>query len=592
MCGIVGFAARKNCLGDIFDSLEKLEYRGYDSAGVGFFESGELKIIKAEGKVKTLAPLLEGHATCVGIGHTRWATHGKPCDLNAHPHSGGHFAIVHNGIIENYAQLKEKLEGVGLVPVSGTDTELIALLLELYYSGDPLAAIRKTIAELKGSYAVAALCKDYEDRVFLIKKDNPLIVGRGKDFNCFASDTPALVKHTDTICKLSDGDIAVLTADNIEFYDKNRKIQKNFITTPLKEEYLTKGSYESYMLKEINEIPHSVHATLSALGSRELSRKTLSALKKTRHVLFLGCGSAYHAGIYGKYLTENATSLTADCETAGEFRYRKTNLPKHTLAVAISQSGETADTINALKKARAMGAYTLTVTNVPASTVTNLADDALLTSAGAEISVAATKSFNTQLSALFYLISELAKLGHRRYSNPYYVAEKLFSALTEAVRCGEEMKQLSEIYADCRNVFFLGRGFDYPIAREASLKMKEISYIDGEGCPAGEIKHGTLALVTENTLTVHLITDRAVKEKSLNVVNEVRARGAKVLIITCFDDLAAAPLDKVVRIPSAEAWLMPIISVIPCQFFAYYSAIIKNCDPDKPRNLAKSVTVE
>ena len=592
MCGIVGFISHKNCLDEIKEGLEKLEYRGYDSAGIAFFETDKTTVIKKRGRVASLFPLLEGKSANCGIGHTRWATHGAPSDVNAHPHRKGKFVIVHNGIIENYTELKERFAQQGLFPISETDSEIIAMLLNSVYYGNPIQAITETMKVLKGSFAVALLCEDFKNRIFVFKKENPLIIGKGKGFFCFASDAPALIRHTSDLCKMKDGDIAEISKDEVIFYNATGEITEGkFLVSDLRSDSASKGNFESFMLKEIYDIPKAIRSTLSRFDKIGLSADTRKKLKNAAHFLFLGCGSAYHACLYGKYLTERLTPLYAAAETSGEFRYRRSNLPENTVVIALSQSGETADTVCAVKKAKKDGAFVIAITNVPSSTITTFADESFVTLAEIEIAVAATKSYNTQLVALYWLLSETALLHQKAAYSPAYLSEKLGSALEEALKSEEEMKNCALKFLNKKRVFFLGKNFDYATALEGALKMKEISYMQVEGIPSGEIKHGPLALIDEDCLVVHILTDYTLLDKCLNVVAEVSARKAETLIITSLN-IMEKRFGKIVKIPKLDAELMPLVSVIPTQFLAYHMAKAKGLDADKPRNLAKSVTVE
>ena len=591
MCGIVGFVSEKNCLEEIKGGLEKLEYRGYDSAGVAFFSKGKISTLKKKGRVSSLFPLLQGKTSNCGIGHTRWATHGAPSDINAHPHRCGKFVIVHNGIIENYGELKKELEKKDKYPLSETDSEIIAMLLDNCYKGDVVEAVREVVKKLKGAFAVAGLCEDFVGKIFLFKRENPLIVGRGEGFFCFASDSPALISHTALLCKMKDGDICEIDKTQAIFYEEKGKIvERVFMPSSLKSDSANKGDFQSFMLKEIYDIPKAIKNTLCKFEKIGLSSLAQKKLRNANHFLFLGCGSAYHACVYGKYLTEKITPLCASAETAGEYRYRRSNLPKNTVVVAVSQSGETADTVTAVKKAKSEGAFVIAITNVPSSTITTFAHESLVTLAEVEIAVAATKSYNTQLVALYWLVSEVALMHKKATYGAGYLGEKLRSAIIKTLDVAEETHRIAKRYLGISKVFFLGKNFDYATALEGALKMKEISYIQVEGIPSGEIKHGPLALIDENCLVVHIITDYALLDKCLNVVEEVSARGGETLIITSLNlpDKGV----KVVKIPKLDAELMPIVSVIPTQFLAYFMAIEMGLDADKPRNLAKSVTVE
>ncbi len=591
MCGIVGFA-KQDCLQDIYNGLLQLEYRGYDSAGIAYLKDNRVVTVKQQGKVAELKCKIPDDYTQLGIGHTRWATHGKPSDINSHPHSAGRFTIVHNGIIENFLELKIMLVNKGAGFLSDTDTEVIAHLLEHNYNGDLMSALITTRSMLLGSYALAVMCSDYPDTIILMKQENPLIVGKGEGFYCFASDSPAIVRHTKTIYKMQDGDIALLTKDSARFFEGVTEKQKQFITTALCPSQLEKGQYESYMLKEIDEIPSAMSASLCCVEHNGLNISVIDKLSSINKIHLVGCGTAYHAALYGKYIIEKLAKMPAEAEVASEFRYREPLVDQHTLIIAVSQSGETADTLCAVKTAKELGAYVIAITNVPASSLTGVADCTLLTLAGAEIAVAATKSYNTQLTLLYYLAVELAKACSLPPPAVAH-AETIKQNALEALSHKDAIINLTKKYSDSRNVFFLGRWLDYTTALEGALKLKEISYISAEGCPSGEIKHGTLALIAKDTLVINIITCPSIKEKSMNALHEVKTRGAKTLLITCFPELVSDyAVDDYILLPCLNQFLMPLISIIPVQLFSYYMARARGNDADKPRNLAKSVTVE
>ena len=576
MCGIVGFA-KKNCVKEVYNGLKRLEYRGYDSVGMAFFDEGKLKTVKRKGRIENLPLPSSGD---YGIGHTRWATHGEPSDVNAHPHSSKNFSLVHNGIVENYSVIKKFLIEKGYSFSSRTDTEVIAQFLEYHYRGDVLECLGK-LDLLEGSYALAILNADYPDRIFLAKKENPLIIGECDGYFCFASDVPAIIEHTDRVYKMKDGEIAVVKKDEVELYRDGKRKKIVFSSTKLKVSQIDLSGYSSYMRKEIGEIPQALKATVENLYAKGLSEKSLSLLKGAESVDLVGCGSAYNACLYAKYLLEEKLNFPVSCETSGEYRYRKKAPAK--LVVAVTQSGETSDTIGAVKRAKKAGSYVIAITNVPDSDVTQNADDSLITIAGAEIAVAATKSYSTQLAALRYVVEELA--AAKGTPLPKIDPDFLFTAAKELVDRYDDIEHIAN--KEYENLFFIGRSVDYSTALEGALKTKEIAYIPSDACPAAEIKHGPLAMVDEKTLVICISTVKRLSAKCQNAVNEVKTRGAKVLIVSPFESTQ----DERIVIPDADD-LSPVLSAIPLQQLALALTIKKGLDPDKPRHLAKSVTVE
>ncbi|MBQ7653234.1 MAG: glutamine--fructose-6-phosphate transaminase (isomerizing) [Clostridia bacterium] len=576
MCGIVGFA-KKDCVKEIYNGLKRLEYRGYDSVGVAYF-NGELKTIKKKGRIENL-PLPE---VCdFGIGHTRWATHGEPSDVNAHPHTSMHFALVHNGIVENYSEIKKFLINEGFDFSSTTDTEVIVKYMEYLYKGDVLECF-KGLSALKGSYALAVLNSDYPDRIFLAKKENPLIIGKCEGYYCFASDSPAIIEYTDKIYKMKDGEVAVVKNDEVELYQDGKRKKITFTKTKLQVSQIDVGGYSSYMQKEIAEEPLAIKATVEKLYAKGLSKESLSAIKSSNSVDLVGCGSAYNACLYAKYLLEEKVGFSVCCETSGEYRYKK-KAPA-SLVIAVTQSGETSDTIGAVKRAKEKGSYVIAVTNVPDSDVTQHADDSLITSAGAEIAVAATKSYATQLVALRYLAEEIARAHGKKL--PAMNARKLYLSAKTLVDNYAEVEKYAQY--DYGNLFFIGRSVDYSSALEGALKAKEIAYVPSDACPAAEIKHGPLAIVDENTLVVCISTVKRLSQKCRNAISEVQTRGAKVLVISPYD----LSTDERIYLDGISEDLYPILSAIPLQQLALALTLKKGLDPDKPRHLAKSVTVE
>lgn len=579
MCGIIGFI-KENCLLDVYKGLELLEYRGYDSVGIAFNYCNQTKIIKQKGRVKDIKPKLNGYTSDIAIGHTRWATHGKPTEKNAHPHKCRYFTIVHNGIIENADSLKEGLIKKGYKFLSETDSEVIAVLLQDCFTPDNiLLGIHTALSKLVGSYAVAILSEYTPKTIYLAKKDNPLIIGKGKDFYCFASDSPAIVGYTQNLYRMKDNEIALLSNDTIELFDNNLKKKKTvFHKTYLTVDNINKGSYPTYMLKEIFEIPRAVKSTINYLKKLRDIQNTCN-FKDYNSIIFLGCGTAYHAGLFAKSLLDGVASIHTQCITSDEFLYSSINLNKKTLIIAISQSGETADTIGAIKKAKKSGAKVIAITNVPYSTITEFSDYCLLTLAGVEIAVGATKSYATQLIVLKYLCGKIC--GSNKLIN-----ELLPQEIQQVLTFNRYIKDF--VYKnDFENLFFIGKGVDYQTALEGALKVKEISYVYSDASPAGEIKHGPLAMVGAKTLVVCIITKEIYLKGCLNAVNEVKSRGASVLVISPFEKISA----NQITIPKSLENDRSVLSVIPLQLLSYYLSIKKGLDPDKPRNLAKSVTV-
>ncbi len=585
MCGIVGYAGRRNAAEIIYGGLVQLEYRGYDSAGIALKDKG-LTIVKKQGRVCELKGYLSGMRGCVGIGHTRWATHGKPSDANAHPHALGKFAIVHNGIIENFAELKKQFKGVEFY--SDTDSEIIVRLLDRFYEGDILSALIKTASMLVGSYAIAAICEDF-DGIAVIKRRSPVIIGYGKGENFAASDAPALAGLCDKISVLEDGDSALITADGVEIFDAEfesvyREPRPNFATAAS----LDLGGCPHYMLKEIREVPASVADTCAAFGEAEKGLKKV--LAGADRFIITGCGTAYNSGMVAKRYIESFAGIPAETEIAGEFRYKNPIITPRTAVIAVSQSGETADTVGAAALAKASGAKVVAVTNSPYSALTRIADAVVPVAAGSEICVAATKSYTGQIAALYLIACTIAgfngKQSAARLSDMVGLCEKTL----ERTR----IDTLADMCARAGGVYFLGRDIDYAVALEGSLKLKEVSYIPGEGYPAGELKHGTLALVDERTVAVVIITSKRLAAKSENAVEQVLSRRGKVAVITNVRDVAKRLKGRaeVIEIPACGEYLSPLLSAIAVQLLAYRTAVLLGRDPDKPRNLAKSVTVE
>ncbi len=589
MCGIIGYAGREQAAPKLVEGLKRLEYRGYDSAGIAVLHAGEIAVFKRKGRVSEL----DGAAKFlgdVGIGHTRWATHGEPSEQNAHPLVFGRFAVVHNGILENYLELKEECEARGETFSSQTDSEVAAHLLEFYYRGDALAALKQTAARLKGSFALAAICSAEPDALYVARRKSPLIVGRDETGLYVASDVPA-VAECGELYALSDGEFAVLKRGTISFYDEKGEIGKERMKFVRDAEIPEKGSYAHFMLKEMHEIPAAIANSLIDFESDFRFSGFNIVLCHAEYIQIVACGTAYHSGIAAKHAIERLARIPVEVTVASEYRYCDPIVRANTLVLAVSQSGETADTLAAAELAKARGAKVIAVTNVPDSSLTQIADLTLYTRAGREIAVAATKSFNAQLALLYSLASALSLAKGR---GGRFGALRLLPPLAEQVLSGaEEPKKFAPAFAEAKSVYFIGRGADYCAALEGSLKLKEISYLPSEGYPAGELKHGTLALIEKGTPVVAVLTQRALAEKTMNAVSEVYARGADVLLVTNLPEYAARKeAAHCVLLPECEEAFSPILSVIPLQALAYYTALFCGNDPDKPRNLAKSVTVE
>lgn len=606
MCGIVGYVGQRKAPGVLVDCLSKLEYRGYDSAGVALFEKQGIEVIKATGRLQVLADALAARpdleATC-GIGHTRWATHGAPSDVNSHPHTSEHVTLVHNGIIENYLKLKEMLVSNGYSFSSETDTEVLVKLFDYNYDGDPLGTILKTLAQVRGSYGLAILFKDFPDRIYGVRKESPLIVGYGKGENFLASDIPALLKYTREYSILEEGEIAQITANEITIYDEfGNPLNKEKLTADWDVEAAEKCGYAHFMLKEIHEQPKAMLSTISSRiedGLPELHTEALTDeyLKNLNRIHIVACGTAMHAGMVGKTVIEKLCRVPVEVDIASEFRYRDPIIGENELTIIISQSGETLDTLAALKLAKEKGSRVLAIVNVVGSSIARLADDVIYTYAGPEIAVASTKAYSVQLAVLYVFALRLAMARDTVAEEEIrrYVTEllRLPELLEKVLSDSEQIKYLASQFMNCDDLFYLGRGFDYALSLEGSLKLKEISYIHSEAYAAGELKHGTISLIVEGTPVVALATQSDVFEKTISNVKEVKSRGAKVILFTqegiCVPGDVA---DHIVSLPHYEEIFMPMLTAVPLQLFAYYMAVLRGCDVDKPRNLAKSVTVE
>ena len=609
MCGIVGFTGARQAGPILLEGLRRLEYRGYDSAGVAVQDDGgQIRAVKASGRLEHLCTMTrEGAAvpgTC-GIGHTRWATHGAPTTMNAHPHlsNDGRFAIVHNGIIENYAELREELKARGFVFHSETDTEVVVHLLDMYYDGNLKKAVIRTTARLEGSYSLGVLCAEKPGELIAVKCASPLVLGVGAGENFFASDITALLPYTRTVVELEDGEFADLTPEGMHFFDSaGKEIQKTPTRVVWSMEAAEKGGYEHFMLKEIMEQPRALKATIEPRireGRIQLEGFALTKeeLQGIRRVVITACGSAYHAGCVGRYVMEELTRIPVEVDIASELRYRHPIIDEHTLVIVISQSGETADTIAALKECKSLGARTLAIVNVVGSTVAKLAHSVLYTWAGPEIAVATTKGYTTQLAVLtllaVYMAGELERLDETRYARLVEGIAALPERSQRAIDLNRRMETLAQKYHSTDSLFFIGRNLDYAVAMEASLKLKEISYIHSEAYAAGELKHGTIALIDQGRLVVALACHTALFDKLMSNVKEVKARGARVLgVVQEGEHRIFAEADDALLVPQTDPLLLPIPEIIPLQLFAYYVAKAKGCDIDKPKNLAKSVTVE
>ena len=606
MCGIVGYAGKRSAQDVLLDGLEKLEYRGYDSAGVALAQEGGIRVVKSKGRLDALRQKLAVQAlaeSSCGIGHTRWATHGEPSDVNSHPHSTPRVSIVHNGIIENYGALKERLAARGYTFESETDTEVLVKLIDSCYHGEPLQALHEALGMVRGSYALAVLFKDFPDTIFAVKKESPLIVGWGEGENFVASDIPALLKYTRDYSVLEEGDLAVVTAQGIRFYNAfGEPVERQRLTADWDQEAAEKGGYPHFMLKEINEQPAAITATVSprvedGLPDLRIPELTDERLRSIGTVHLVACGTAMHAGMVGKAAIETLARVPAEVDIASEFRYRDPILNKNDLVIIISQSGETSDTLAALKLAKSRGVPVLAIVNVVGSSIARAADYVLYTYAGPEIAVASTKAYVVQMCVLYLFALRMA-----------YARGKLEEAETkrltaELLRAGEiikprlddceQIKYLASRFVNTQSCFFIGRGFDYALSLEGSLKLKEISYVHSDAYAAGELKHGTISLITDGVPVIALATQKQVYEKTISNAKETKSRGARVILFTTKDAVVPEGVaDYIVRLDEYEDLLMPLQLIVPLQLFAYYMAVLRGCDVDKPRNLAKSVTVE
>lgn len=607
MCGIVGFTGKSKAAPLLLDGLQSLEYRGYDSAGIAVNESDEIKVYKTDKRIDGLRSQTDnGNAVNAlsGIGHTRWATHGAPSIANAHPHlsQDRKFAVVHNGIIENYAEIKKELISEGFVFSSETDTEVIPMLLQKYYDGDLKAAVRKTVSRLNGSYALGILCSDFPDTVVAVKHFSPLIIGIADNGYIAASDATAIVSQTKRVVYLEDGDLALLKPDSLEIYAENGKaLTRDTAEISWDISTAKKGGFEHFMMKEIHEQPKAVSDTLESYinGRRivfENFKLTEQGLEKIDRIQIVACGSAYHAGMVGKYVLEEMLRIPVEAELASEFRYRNPIVSERTLTIIISQSGETADTLAALKEAKKRGSHILSIVNVVGSSIAKHSDDVIYTRAGPEIAVATTKGYSTQLIVLYLFAIWASRILKR--TDPE-LTEAVFDAtlllpqkIEELLSCKAEIEKMAADNGLCDSMFFIGRNIDYAVALEASLKLKEISYIHSVAYAAGELKHGTISLIEKGKHVIALCGYKALNEKLVGNIKEVSARGAYVTACAVKDSCVENEADEIIHIPETNPLLLASLEVIPFQLYAYYVALQHGCDIDKPRNLAKSVTVE
>lgn len=609
MCGIVGYVGDKQAAEFLLEGLSKLEYRGYDSAGIAVYNDGSIRVEKSVGRLASLRDKIKDNVPqgTMGIGHTRWATHGRPSDANSHPHTdcSGDFVVVHNGIIENYLTLKEDLIEKGHAFKSETDTEVVAHLLEEIYNGDFVSSVREVLRRIDGAYSLVFMSSKHPGMLIAAKQDNPLVIGIGEGENFIASDIPAIIQRTRRTYILNDGELAVLTKDSIKITNRQGEpVTKKVFEVNWNAEAAEKGGYEHFMLKEIHEQPKAVRDTMSQRIAKDGKSIVMDELKwdadylnSFNKIYIVACGTAYHAGLVGKFYIEKLARTVIEVDVASEFRYREPIVDENTLFIAVSQSGETSDTLAAMKESKRLGAKTLALTNVVGSSIAREADQVLYTWAGPEIAVASTKAYTTQIVLFFMLALYMAEI--KGTQKPERVAELI--AMLKDIPNGigntlsdvEPIKTFAKQYGFNEDVFYIGRSLDYDVALEGSLKLKEISYIHAEAYAAGELKHGTLALIVEGVPVIALATQKSVYEKTLSNIKEVKARDAVVIgIASEGDEELEKYVDHVIRIPETDELLIPILAVVPLQLLAYYAAITRGCDVDKPRNLAKSVTVE
>ncbi|MCT4507735.1 MAG: glutamine--fructose-6-phosphate transaminase (isomerizing) [Tepidibacter sp.] len=608
MCGIVGYIGNRQATEVLIEGLSKLEYRGYDSAGCAVNSGDSLSVRKFKGRLSVLADDLKENplVSNIGIGHTRWATHGAPSDVNSHPHLNmdSTIAVVHNGIIENYMQIKEWLISEGKVFKSETDTEVVAHLVDYYYEGDLLDAVYKAMAKLRGAYALGVISKDNPEELVAVRKESPLVVGLGENENFIASDIPALLKYTRDVYFLENGEVVHLTKNGVKIFNENREeVKREVYNVKWDIEAASKGGFDHFMIKEINEQPNGIKETLNRRldenGNIKLDdiKLTKSELDNINKVYIVACGTAYYAGLVGKHAIEKFAKIPVETDIASEFRYRDAFVDENTLLIVVSQSGETADTLAALKEAKSKGARLLAITNVVGSSVAREADDVFYTWAGPEIAVASTKAYTTQLVSLYMIALDFAikkgTISNEQYKDMISKLGETSSKVQEIIDNCDDIEKIADEIKDSKDAFYLGRGLDYYLAMEGALKLKEISYIHAEAFPAGELKHGPIALIEEGTPVISLATQDRLFEKMVSNMKEVKARGAYVIALAKEGNKEVEKAaDKVIYIPDVDDVLSSILTVVPLQILSYHVATKRGCDVDKPRNLAKSVTVE
>ena len=606
MCGIAGYVGDRESADVLVDALSKLEYRGYDSAGIAVFDHGNIKVKKCKGRLANLVEKMDeegkpqGH---VGIGHTRWATHGEPSDINSHPHGNKRVTIVHNGIIENYKKLKDFLIGEGYSFASETDTEVAAKLLDYYYDGDPMKTIAKVLSEIKGSYALGIMFRDFPDEIFAVRKDSPLIVGVGEHENFIASDVPAIIHYTRDYYLLDQNEIAVIKKDSVKIYDVHgNEIHKELNTADWDVDAAEKGGYAHFMLKEIHEQPDSVKRTIMPRIMDDMPDFSAEGfnpdkLKNYKNIYIVACGTAMHAGMVGKYIIEKMARVSVTVDIASEFRYRDPLISEDDLMIVISQSGETADTKAALELAKQAGADTMAIVNVKGSSIAREADNVFYTLAGPEISVATTKAYSTQLIAAYCLAIQFARVRGEIADDVYstYLEElkTIPDKIEKILEDKERIQWFAAKVANSKDIFFIGRGIDYAVSLEGSLKLKEISYIHSEAYAAGELKHGTISLIEDNILVIGVLTQSELYEKTISNMVECKSRGAYLMGLTTYGKYEVEDtVEFTVYIPKIDEHFAASLAVVPLQLLGYYVSVAKGLDVDKPRNLAKSVTVE
>ncbi len=605
MCGIIGYAGSKNAIDLVIDGLKHLEYRGYDSAGIAYLNGDEIMIKKCSGKIADLEAMLDetGLSSSLAIGHTRWATHGLPTDYNAHPHSSDSVVIVHNGIVENYRALKEMLEERGYRFYSETDTEVLSHLIDLYHKEADLEnSVLRALKEVRGSYALLVISRREPGKLIGVRKDSPLVFGISEDGHFLASDVPAFLRSTNRVVFLEDGEMVVLKGGGYNFKDlKGRQLKKEVHTLNWSPSMAEKGGYRHFMIKEIHEQPRAISDTLT--GRVLLKEQRVNAtefglsedyLKGLSKIFISACGTSWHAGLVGKYLIESISGVSVEVDLASEFRYRNPLVRKDDLFIAITQSGETADTLAAQREAKARGARTLSICNVVGATSAREADAVFYTHSGPEIGVASTKAFTTQLVSLYLFALLLEEVKREGVDHSGYIDEllKIPEKIEMILKREDEIEEIAKGYAKAKDFLYLGRGLLYPIALEGALKLKEISYIHAEGYPSGEMKHGPIALIDEDMPVVILVQKGPLKEKVFSNIEEVKARGGKTIVFTSVNDSALKESDVVFEIPQTIPELEPVLMVVPLQLLAYHIGVLRGYDVDQPRNLAKSVTVE